>query len=57
MGKLVVEALKWGVGLLVVGNVAGNAADKAGEGLGDGARNALTIAALGAVAYMLLRKA
>lgn len=43
----------WGVGLLV----ADKAADKAGEGLGDGLRNALTIAAIGAVAYVIWKEA
>lgn len=43
----------WGLGFWTADKVA----NKAGEGLGDGARNALTIAALGAVAYVLWKKA
>lgn len=57
MGKLAVEALKWGFGFWIADKGVEKLADKAGDGLGEGARNALTIAALGAVAYVLLRKA
>lgn len=43
----------WGLGFWTADKVA----DKAGEGLGEGMRNALTIAALGAVAYVIWKKA
>lgn len=57
MGKLAVEALKWGFGFWIADKGVEKVADKVGDGLGEGTRNALTIAALGAVAYVLLRKA